>query len=259
MSEFLKILPEAIIQGLTEFLPVSSSGHLVLVDKLFGHGGMTLMTGAMLHLGTLGAVIVYYWKQIVAFLQGLFRGAKESWHYFLCLALSTIVTGAVGILFASQAEEAFSSLHFVAFMWLITAVILFLTDKRTEDKRPLTVTAALFIGLAQAVAIFPGISRSGITLAAALLLGLKRKEALQYIFFISIPAIAGGALFSFKDGWERSENFVLPVLLFGAMVAGIVGYFSIKLLVAVTQKGRLRAFSLYLFILAFLVLLTYTL
>jgi len=144
-------------------------------------------------------------------------------------------------------------------MWLITAVILFLTDKRTEDTRPLTVTAALFIGLAQAVAIFPGISRSGITLAAALLLGLKRKEALQYIFFISIPAIAGGALFSFKDGWERSENFVLPVLLFGAMVAGIVGYFSIKLLVAVTQKGRLRAFSLYLFILAFLVLLTYTL
>ena len=258
MSEFLKIIPEALIQGLTEFLPVSSSGHLVLVDKLFGHGGMTLMTGAVLHLGTLGAVIVYYWKQIVAFVRGLFRGTKESWHYFLCLSLSTVVTGVLGFLFASEAEEAFSSLQFVAFMWLITAVILFLTDKQQEGARSVTVAAALFIGLAQAAAIFPGISRSGITLAAALLLGLKRKEALQYIFFISIPAIAGGVLFSFRDGMERSEDFVLPVLLFGAVVAGIVGYFSIKLLVAVTRKGRLRAFSLYLFILAFLILLTYT-
>jgi len=257
MNEFFRIIPEALIQGLTEFLPVSSSGHLVLVDALFGHGGMTLMTGAILHLGTLCAVIAYYRKEIQSFLKGLFQGKQESWFYFLCLALSTVVTGVFGFLFASPAEDAFGSLRFVAVMWLITAVILFLTDKREEGVRSITPMIALLIGLAQAAAIFPGISRSGVTLAAALLLGLKRKEALQYIFFISIPAIAGGALFSLKEGMSIEESLVLPQLIFGALIAGIVGYFAIKILVAATRKGTLRYFSLYLFILAFFVLLFY--
>jgi len=254
----------AIVQGLTEFLPVSSSGHLVVMTQLLGEEPSVFFT-VVLHLGTLCAVLWVYRKEILDLLKGMMQKDKKSWTYAGYIIAATSVTAVIGIAGKSLFEETYSMIPVIIGGWVFTGILLWLTDRISDDRiseknNELTLRKALIIGLFQAIAILPGVSRSGFTIIGALFMGIERKMAAQFAFLISIPAIAGAAFLEFKDIDKTVMNGgTLMLYLIGFLIAAIVGYLSIRLFVATVLKGRLRWFSWYLFLLAFATLLYYIL
>lgn len=239
----------AIVQGLTEFLPVSSSGHLVLTQAALDVEAAPLAVDIALHVGTLVAVLIVYRTAVLSLVKDLARGEfKET----LLLGLATVPVAFVGLLFKDEIEHAFGSPRMASFALLGTAVILTLGDwgrRRNSDKVSaeddrLTAGAALLIGTAQCLALLPGVSRSGTTIAAGLLLGLSPAYAARVSFLLSIPAIAGAAILSWPklDG-ELSAN---PVALAGAMlVAAVVGWIALRFLLRFLNRGAFVWFALY--------------
>ena len=246
----------AIVQGLTEFLPVSSSGHLAVLSHFAGMKEMPVFFATVLHLGTLVAVCVAFKDDIRDILRGLLKKKKEAFIYTFYIILTTFITGIIGLLAKKGFESTYNNILLIAFFWIITGLFLIFSDKIKEKNHKLNIKIAILIGLAQAFAIFPGISRSGATLIAALLLGLSRKEAVRYAFLISIPAILGAAVVEGKDA-VFTTNIPLLYFIFGFLVSAVVGYFSIILLIKLVKNGKLRYFSYYLFLVAFSVILYY--
>jgi undecaprenyl-diphosphatase len=262
------------VQGLTEFLPISSSAHLVLVPELMGVKS-TLAFDTLLHLGTLVAVVGYFWKDILAMIQAFIsslldifsgkfkKGVKEDPFKRLTwlVVIGTIPAGLMGVLFKSQFESLFSSIAAVGFFLLITGVILWGAEwmaKRNKDKedkeiKDVTFTNSLVIGLFQGFAIAPGISRSGATIAAGLFSGLERKLAARYSFLLSIPAILGAALVQAKDIVGFDAN--LSVLIGGFLSAVIFGYLAVKFMMGYIQKHSLVLFAYYCWIVGALTLI----
>ena len=236
-----------LVQGLTEFLPISSSGHLVLVPAVLGMDEPGLAVTAVLHLGTLAAVLVYYRRDLVKVLK--FRTDVVGRQILWLLIIGTIPAGVVGLLAEDKLDELFESPTRVAIALIVTGVVLlasrFLLERacRVEDGKPVD---AITIGLAQATALVPGISRSGVTIVAGLGRGLTAAEAARFSFLLGIPAIAGGG---FKQALDLSnEGGLTPEVWLGALVAAIVGYVSISALLRVIQRFGLLPFSLYCFV-----------
>ncbi|MGQ9855525.1 MAG: undecaprenyl-diphosphate phosphatase [Fervidobacterium sp.] len=236
-----------VVQGLTEFLPVSSSGHLGLFSKLFGlQSNLSLF--AFLHLATFLVVLIFLWKDVWSILYGMFKLDKNTWNIVFKLVVATIPAGLVGLLFEKKIEEIFSSQWVIGIFFLITAAFLWFSDAASGRKslNELSLLDALFIGLFQAVAVLPGISRSGITLVGALLVGLNRADAFRFSFLLSLPITLAAGLFELKD-------VVLNTAAFsgfgGAFVAGIVALLVVKQL---TISAHLRYFSIYLILPAIL-------
>ncbi|MDP1696162.1 MAG: undecaprenyl-diphosphate phosphatase [archaeon] len=250
MDNFIILFLLAVIQGITEWLPVSSSGHLVLASRIFGYPNSIEMDVAM-HFGTLMAVFVYFGKDIVDIIEDILKGkwksskAKTGW----LILIGSIPAGIIGFAFEKYFEVAFGSLGIVALGFLITAVILLIASldfSAIRKKKDLSVFGALFVGCAQALAIFPGISRSGSTISAGLLSGLTEKEAMRFSFLLSIPAIFGASLVTIGNRTLPSE------MLWATLVSFFVGMASIHLLLKVllTSKKNLRWFALYVLLLA---------
>lgn len=260
-----------VTQGLTEFLPVSSSAHLVFVQHLLGFKEPMLFFDVTVHLGTLLSLILYFSKEVACLLRdsiyGIFfllrrKPMKEiaelapfgSWA--LALLVASIPTGLMGVWFKDWFESLFGSLQAVGLALFGTSVILWLTmpfqkgEKRVENTRLLDL---LTIGIFQGVAIIPGISRSGATISAALFRGLKREDAFRFSFLLAIPAILGAALLELKEG-IASWPWGWPVLAAGFLSSALLGYFSLHFLARVTQKGKLHLFGIYTFLFAILVL-----
>ncbi len=258
-----------IVQGLTEFLPVSSSAHLVLVPQLinvnYANPSQAVAFDTLLHLGTLLAVIAYFWRDIIHIITGLvssildiFRGKfitglKEdsSKRLTWLLVIGTIPAAVAGILLNKQFEALFNNYVAVGFFLLITGILLWISErmKGGGDKKIKDVTFknALVIGIFQAFAIAPGISRSGSTIAAGLLSGLERELAARYSFLLAIPAIAGAALVQFKDiGTGLEAN--TAALVAGFLAALIVGFLAIKLLLKLIKERSLMIFAYYCWI-----------
>ena len=247
-----------IVQGLTEFLPVSSSGHLVLLQKIFGTApleGATdpwlLFFDTMLHVGTLLAVIVVMWKDII----DLF---KKPFHTLLYLILATIPAVVFTLLLKEFITDAFGG-QFLGYAFLITALLLTLSEavaKRVGNRRELKSGSALTMGILQAVAILPGVSRSGSTIAGGLACGVERQKVARFAFLMSVPAIFGGALF---QGYDAITNPDLAVqwapLIVGAVCAAVTGYIAIRFMLALISKKRLWGFSIYVALLGAFVLL----
>ena len=248
-----------IIQGFTEFLPVSSSGHLQLLHALFGVEEPTLMFDVWLHVATLIPVFIVFRKPIWEIIKNPFQKMT------LLLIIGTVPVVIATLLFGEQIENLFGggSIGFLAATFAITGFLLLFADwaskklagKKTTDK--MSVLDAAVIGCAQAFAIPPGISRSGTTLAASLGRGLNREEAAKFIFLLSIPAIIGATLNEILKIIHLPEDYYEPVFAFGAlpMIAGFVvaalsGYLAIKLMLALIKKAKLRYFSVYVFALA---------
>jgi len=193
-----------LIQGLTEFLPVSSSGHLVLIPALFDRPGPDLATNAMLHLGTLAAVLVYYRSDIAR----MAKFDKPARRLVTLLLIGTVPAVILGLLFEDKVEELISEPKKVAFMLIVTGVILLATtllrlgDKQMTDVQP---RDSVLIGLAQAMALIPGISRSGMTISAGLARGLERTEAARFAFLLGIPVIAGAGLLQMVEAFRLGE------------------------------------------------------
>ncbi|MFH1823697.1 MAG: undecaprenyl-diphosphatase UppP [Candidatus Firestonebacteria bacterium] len=240
-----------IIQGLTEFLPVSSSGHLVIAQSLikeFKQPGV--LFDVTLHLGTLIAVIIYFKDRIIKILKDI--------KLLSFIILATVPTGIIGILFKDRFEEMFSNVKLVGLMLMVTAVIIFIADRVKSDSKDLSKVNwlnSVIIGIAQGIAIIPGISRSGSTISAGILLGLDKKFAMEFSFLISIPAILGAMVLEVKDlTSEKLQNINYFVYIAGFLMAAIVGYLSIKLLLNLLQKQRLYIFSIYCIVLGLVIL-----
>ena len=261
-----------IVQGLTEFLPVSSSGHLVLFQHLFGLTEAELLFDVILHLGTLVAVFIFFRKDIYAIIVsvirychkaltiGSFPPASEDPDLKLALLIiiGSIPTAIIGLLFHKIADQLFSSVLIAGSMLIVTGIILFFTrfvKSSTKDVSLFSVKDSLIIGISQGLAIMPGLSRSGTTMATGLFLGLNHVTAARYSFLLSIPAILGASLLSFGD-LAGNTHIPLTAYLAGALISCITGYFALKFLFYIVKKGQLHFFSPYCLIIGIISLIT---
>jgi undecaprenyl-diphosphatase len=240
-----------IIKGLSEFLPISSSGHLALGQMLFGLEDEGLFFIIVIHIGTLIPVVVIFWQDIWA----LIRRPFQKMTYLLVVASLPIAI--VGLLLRDVVGAAFVSLWALAAGFVVTGVVLLISDKfrkTTKTSEEITYADALFIGAAQAVAIMPGISRSGSTIAAALARGISREAAVKFAFLMSIPAILGALLIQIID-LVRDYDTALRDINFlnlgaGMLAAMISGYIAIKFMLAAVKRAKLRYFAIYVLALA---------
>ncbi len=250
------------VQGLTEFLPVSSSGHLVLFQNLFGLKEPELFFDICLHVGTLAAVLIVFYREILEILLALVQisgrmktvgGAKElyiadpSIRMALLIVVGTIPTAIIGLLFKEITDQLFGSLAIVGCTLLITGTVLWLTRRIRTGGRSIEhvrIKDALIIGIIQGLAILPGISRSGATIATALFLGVDRKVAGRYSFLLSIPAIVG-ALVLGLDTPALHTDIPLPTIIAGSLISAAVGWLALVILLRVVERGQLHRFAPY--------------
>ncbi|MDD4803049.1 MAG: undecaprenyl-diphosphate phosphatase [Syntrophomonas sp.] len=246
----LHALALGIVQGLTEFLPVSSSGHLVILQHLFGIEEGALTFDVLLHIGTLMAVFAAFWKDIFAIIKKPFSRLTY------LIIVGCIPAGLMGFFLQPLFEQAFQSLLVVGIGLLITGFVLkgseLVAEKSLNMKeiRETSYLDVLFIGLLQGLAIVPGISRSGSTIAGGLLAGLDRTFAARYSFLVSIPVILGAGLVQLKDfsAAELTGVELLPYVI-GPVTAALFGFLAIKVVMRLVKEGRLSIFSYYCWLL----------
>jgi len=268
---FTEALILGAVQGLTEFLPVSSSAHLVFFQNIFGLKEPILFFDICLHLGTLLAVVIFLKDDLKAiileaiklFIPGNGTTWKQRWNtspyaWFAFLAIfATIPTAVIGLLFKDQFEALFSSVPAVGAMLIITGIFLYLTKNIKTSRKEMnntTLLDAIIIGFAQGIAIAPGISRSGTTISFGIYRGIKQDVAARFSFLLSIPAILGAAVMKFDSALSLHAG-ILPYAA-GAVTAGITGYLSLKLLSSMIRKGHLFYFAPYCAVMGSLALLS---
>ncbi len=254
---FLHAILLGAVQGLTEFLPVSSSGHLVIFQHILGVQESPLTFDVMLHMGTLLAVFVAFWDDIIDILK------KPFTRLTYLIVVGCIPAAIAGYLVAPVIEKAFESLLVVGLGLIFTGFALRFSEKWSREKIALkdipntSYKDALFIGLLQAVAIVPGISRSGSTIAAGLFAGMERELAARFSFLLSIPVILGAGIFELSDvsssAW--AQNFI-PYTV-GTLVSALFGYLAIKIVMRLVRHGRLSVFSYYCWAVALVTLVFY--
>lgn len=237
-----------LIQGATEFLPVSSSGHLVLAEKLLGLHAPGLVCEATLHLATLAAVLVAFRRDLAELVRGLTpRGSIERRKEIGFLILATVPIVVAGLCVRGAADLWFRSLWVVGFGWLVTAAVLIAADVRARRSRAALPTAAgaLGIGVAQAAALVPGVSRSGLSIGVGMMAGLRPERAARFSFLLSIPAVAGAAALALWDAVRAPADVDALGLALGALVAFIVGLAALRALLALVARRRLWPFAAY--------------
>lgn len=270
--DVLQAIIIGIVQGLTEFLPISSSGHLVLVPEIMGVTS-SLAFDTLLHVGTLVAVVTYFWSDIVHMIRsfissltdipgGNFRNGIDEDPYkrlVWMVIIGTIPAGLAGVLFKDFFESLFSSITAVGFFLIVTGLLLWGSERisaRIREKLPvekLGVRDSLIIGGAQALAIAPGISRSGATISAGLFLGFERELAARYSFLLSIPAILGAAIIQVKD-ISAGMDLLGASMIAGFVASAVSGYIAIKFLLKLIKERDLYVFAYYCFALGLLIL-----
>lgn len=254
-----QILILAIVQGLTEFLPVSSSGHLILIPAFTGWDDQGLITDVMVHVGSLFAVLVYFRKDVMALISGFFDllGRKQTRNaqmasYIILATIPALIFGA--ILKFSGASAAMRGVEIVAWNAVIFGVLLYVADlvgKRVKTMEDMTMRPAIIIGLAQALALIPGTSRSGITITAARFMGFERGEAARFSFLLGIPAISVAGLFTALEAWQAGTG-VPSDALWAAFFTFFAALAAIALLMAVVRRTSFLVFVLYRLALALL-------
>ena len=238
----------AIVQGLTEFLPVSSSGHLVIFQKILGFEEPPFFFDILVHVGTLGAILVFFRDKIFA----VFKDRK----LLLLLFLGTLPVCFLALFLEKFISQIFSSLRLTGFSYLFTAVILFSTyflNKQTKKIKDLSWLNALVIGFFQALAIFPGVSRSGMTISAGLWCDLTQSAAFDFSILLGAPAMLGALVLRADELPSFAACGFLSGVL-GMIVSGLVGYFTLKLLKDFVEKGKLYLFGFYCCLIGLMVL-----
>ncbi len=254
-----------IVQGVTEFLPISSTAHLRIVPELLGWPDAGAAYTAMIQLGTVVAVIVYFWRDLVrltqAFVEGVLRGApfrtldsRLAWF----VLVGTLPVAILGLAFKHHIETSLRSLYVIAFAMVGLAVVLLLAERIAQHRRTLSDMGwgdAIVIGLCQAVALIPGSSRSGTTLTGGLALGFRREDAARYSFLLSIPATAAAGVFEMRHLVRSGEPFTGPDVLVGTVVAFLTGLLAIAWLLRFLRTRSTIVFVVYRFLLGGLLLL----
>jgi undecaprenyl-diphosphatase len=240
-----------LVQGLTEFLPISSSGHLVVAEAAFDLKTPGVLVEVVLHGATLLAVVLVYWSRLVGLCVGVIKRERAAWRYVGLLCIGSIPAGLVGFLLADPIEGAFESLMLVGINFVLTALILWSTrwtaqrGAATEPSAP----AAFGIGVAQSLAILPGISRSGSTIAAAKWLGMDAVNAAEFSFLLAIPAIVGAGLLQAISLAREPVSVAYIPLTVGFVAALISGVLAIKFLVMLLRRGTFHRFAPYCLVL----------
>ena len=243
MVTLIDVFILAVVQGLTEWLPISSSGHLVITQKALGLN-LPLIYSAILHVGTLIVVLTAFRKDVADIIKALAKRdfETEEGKLALFIVVGNVPIAIVGLAFHDTIETLFSSLPAVGTALLITGCILFVSEKRTGNRK-IGTQDSLIVGLAQAFAIIPGISRSGVTVATGLLRKIDKAKAFRFSFLLSAPAILGATIIEAKD--LTTPNMDLVPLLLGAITSMIVGYASLKLLQKIVMNQKLHLFAYY--------------
>jgi undecaprenyl-diphosphatase len=252
------------VQGATEFLPVSSSGHLVILQVLFGQDEPQLLFDVMVHVGTLVAIFVVFRKDIADLLRTAFavvgigetEGRTGRWMP-VAIAVGCVPTALIGVTFAEQFERLFASMTAAGSGLIVTGLILMSTvwkgksssEAGAGGSTQIGLGQALLIGTAQGLAIFPGVSRSGTTIAVALLLGVERELAARFSFLLAIPAVIGALAFELKGYSPAAHSGAgiagMFIMMTGAIFAAVTGIFALTLLMNIVRRGRLSSFAYY--------------
>jgi len=253
--ELLKAILLGIVQGLTEFLPISSSGHLVIGSQLLAFNDPGIAFEVLLHLGTLLAVVVAFRRDILIMVKAFFSSQSQRqedellqqafrWNFYIILA--TLPAVFVGLFLKDHIEQIFNTTLITYVMLAVTGTIMLLTLRLQKRGGQVTASRSLLIGIAQAIAILPGLSRSGSTIFTGMVLGVQRETAARFSFIMSIPAILGAAVLKLSDmiASPPAQNELL-YLGAGTLASAISGYFAIILLMRVVRKGQLHWFGYY--------------
>ncbi|MBU8934494.1 MAG: undecaprenyl-diphosphate phosphatase [candidate division Zixibacteria bacterium] len=244
---FLDALLLGILQGLTEFLPVSSSGHLVLAQALLGVKEPGVSFELLVHLGTLLAVFVYFRERIGQLILSVFRSEmKAERRIFGFLVIGTIPAGLAGVFLKDFFEDSFSSPILTSVMLIVTGLILLSTKLVKPSDKPMTLLSTVIMGIGQAAAIMPGISRSGSTISVGLLLGVKPEKAAEFSFLLAIPAILGAVVLKADELMALDSSLALQYLV-GAVAAFVFGWLAVAILLRIIRRGKFAGFAYYCF------------
>ncbi|MDQ3398053.1 MAG: undecaprenyl-diphosphate phosphatase [Deinococcota bacterium] len=256
-----------IVQGVTEFLPISSSGHLVIVQNWMGIGEGAFTFDAVIHFGSLLAVMVALRQELWLMLKGLFGGqrqeAKAGRRLIALVFFGTVPLVVVGLTLRDAVDRTFTSVYVSAFMLYLTGALLWFAERypRPEQRAasgtlPVSLKHSLWMGMSQAMAVLPGLSRSGVTIATGMLAGLSRESAARFSFLLSIPAILGASLLELRTVLRAELSPVIgnEALLAGTLAAGISSYLAIAILLRFLKQGSLIGFAYYTWVLATVVL-----
>lgn len=246
----LKIILLALVQGITEFFPVSSSGHLLVFQKLLNFSTLPLVYDIFFHLGTLLAVVIYFFKDLRSLALRFYE--KNNFRLLLLILTASLPTAVIGFLGKGFFEGLFEKTSYLGFCFLFTAAVLLATKSLRLKKMP-AFPAAFIIGIAQGIAIVPGISRSGMTIAMAMVLGLGFEFSFRFSFLLSIPAILGAALLEFHNiPWQGGH---WPPLLLAVLVSALAGFLALGLLKKIMAREKFHCFGFYLLAVAAFVFL----
>ena len=262
MEDIIRSIVLGIIQGLTEFLPVSSSGHLELAKFFLGDDSLaeeSLTMTVALHFGTALSTLVIFRKEVAEILRGLFQFKwNEELQFSLKIILSMIPAALIGIVFEEQIEQLFDQqILLVSAMLVVTGLLLFLADRAKNTDRTVSFNNAFIIGIAQAIAILPGISRSGATISTSVLLGIDRERAARFSFLMVVPLIFGKIAKDLMDGAISQTSAQFWPLIFGFLAAFITGAFACLWMIRLVKQAKLSVFAYYCFIVAILASVSY--
>jgi len=251
--EIIKAIILGIIQGLTEFLPVSSSGHLELGKAILGDtsvGEESLIFTVVLHFATALSTVVIFRKDIIDLLKGLLQFKwNEETQFAFKIGLSMIPAVFIGLFFEEELEQFFgSSIMFVGFMLLITGALLFLADRATDTTKNVSIPNSILIGVSQAIAMLPGISRSGATISTSVLLGVDKTKAARFSFLMVVPLIFGKITKDILGGDISFESHQIVPLSAGFIAAFVSGLFACTWMISLVKKSKLSYFAYYCFI-----------
>ena len=238
----------ALIQGITEFLPISSSGHLILVPELLGWPDQGLGFDIAVHLGTLAAVIVYFRRDLIGMAAATAQPRRPEFRLAACIVVASIPLGAAGLLFADQVEGVLRSPSVIAASTAGFGILLWLADRLGRGRRSeasLGWFEVVAIGLGQALALIPGTSRSGITMTVALSMGLSRRAAGRFSFLLAIPAIAMAGLWQLLQFLSSAEPVAWLALALAAAVAATAAFVTIALFLRLIERVGMAAFAIY--------------
>lgn len=249
-----------IVQGIAEFLPISSSAHLIAIPRIFGWSDPGLAFDVALHLGTLIAVVIFFWKDWIDLIRsGITRPNSTKGKLFWYIVISTIPGAVIGKMFEKQAESVFRNLALIGSTLIIMGIIIYIADKKKrqyDSLEDIGLIRSFLIGISQAFAIIPGISRSGITMSCGLYLGLKKDSAAKFSFLLSTPIIFGAGILKIKDLVQTPVSDITPFII-GILTSAIVGFLSIKFLLDYLKRNGFGIFVVYRIIVGCLLIAIY--
>lgn len=270
--KYISIIIQGIIQGLTEFLPISSSGHLSVAQHIMNIEESTLLISIVLHLGTLLAVFIAFGRDILELIKEFFLTVKDiftgnfKWSgmndsrrmLFMVIIATLCLIPAYFVKDFFTCMEGDGDIIFEGCAFLFTALLLFLSDacvKGMKTGKDMTVRDAVAVGLFQCIALFPGVSRSGSTITSGLFCGLTKETAVKFSFILGIPAILGGSVLEIKDAVQSGAEFDIPLLVIGFITSATVGILAINLVKLITKKNKFKIFGVYLLVVGVLCIL----